>query len=344
MSGYRIDTNSSSTAGEALLLRTLPLVTTPSRQPLFGGSINFKLVRNPVVDALIVSAIDGPASVYRNETPTAHECVVSWCVKTIKSSYYWANYEEEVIQTLINDTTGPYPWESQKNERGTIDIRYTQNITVDVPSIGSNVSDYGLSNSTAFTTIAVFDEFFPSFLTVANASAEAFLRFRLRQKAVAASRTLDYNAWAPPNNISLHMDRLATALTNVIRSSSSKSLVVGSVSSMETYVAVRWVWLSLPLAVLFLCLIFLVATINKSSRESEKVGVWKTSALATLLYGLPDDMQSKITASTSSGTPRAKAKELKIKMLPKMGWRISDNLLPHMTPKPKQNSPPPDWI
>ena len=342
MSGYRIDTNSSSTVGEALLLRTLPLITTPQRQPLFGGSINFKFVRNPIVDALIVSAIDGPASVYRNETPTAHECVVSWCVQTIKSSYYWANYEEKVVQTFINKTTGPYPWGFQKNEKGTIDVSYTQNITVNAPSVSSNISDYGLSNSTAFTTIAVFDEFFPSFLTVANASANAFLRFRLRQKAAAMSRTLDYNAWAPPSNISLHMERLATALTNVIRSSSSKSLVVGSVSSMETYVAVRWAWLSFPLAVLFLCFIFLVATINKSSREREKVGIWKTSALATLLYGLPDDMTNKITESISSGTPRTKAKELKIKMLPKMGWRTSSSLFSPTTLKSRPSSPPPN--
>jgi hypothetical protein len=118
----------------------------------------------------------------------------------------------------------------------------------------------------------------------------------------------------------------------------------GTASSMENYVSVRWWWLSLPLGVLFLCLVFLVATVMKSSKEKEHVGVWKTSGLATLLYGPPDEMQRKITSSTSIETPKAKTKELMIKLMHEKGWRISGNRLSSMTPQSKQYQLPPGWI
>jgi hypothetical protein len=62
LSGYRIENTSNSTYGETLLMRTLPLVKNPSRQTLYGGSINCKNLSNPILDAIIVSAADGSAS------------------------------------------------------------------------------------------------------------------------------------------------------------------------------------------------------------------------------------------------------------------------------------------
>ena len=133
-------------------------------------------------------------------------------------------------------------------------------------------------------------------------------------------------------------------MTNVVRSSSSNVLAQGDAFSRENYVKVRWEWLTLPLGLLFISLIFLGATVAKSAVERDRVGVWKTSAYATLLYGLPDEMQQKITRSSSTGTPRAKAKELKVRLQGNHGWRVSGNLFSPFTPKPKPNLPPPGWI
>lgn len=81
MSGYRTDAQgNSSTEGEALLLRNLPL-TSPitsvypfSSDPVFGGSVNFKDIYFPLLDAFIVSAADGTAaSVYKKKRPVAQE-------------------------------------------------------------------------------------------------------------------------------------------------------------------------------------------------------------------------------------------------------------------------------
>ncbi|KAF2261019.1 hypothetical protein CC78DRAFT_608859 [Lojkania enalia] len=348
MSGYKLNPVNFS-AEDVLLMRTQPLVTYPERKPIFGGSINFRHLRNPIVDFLIVGASNGAEGVYRNETPTAHECVLSWCVKTIKSSYYWSNYSEEVISTFLNKTMGPYPWLTSyiesPNINGTRTV-YLQNITLDDPFDGNETMRYGVGNTTALETIVVFDDILPAYAAARNASSIPMLVSQINPNANYAplTRNFGYNPWIAPNNVTRHVENLATALTNVIRSSSSNQTVTGNAYDRETYVSVRWAWLSLPLTLLFMSFIFLIATVMKSSREKGEVGIWKTSAVATLLYGLPDDVQRKINASTFMGTPRTKAKFLRVKLLPKKGWRTSGNMISPLTPEFRQYKPAPGWI
>jgi hypothetical protein len=57
--------------------------------------------------------------------------------------------------------------------------------------------------------------------------------------------------------------------------------------------------------------------------EQDHIGVYKTSAIATLLYGLPDAMQKRMTLSNAEGTLRANAKETRVKWVPMAGWRFS---------------------
>lgn len=49
---------------------------------------------------------------------------------------------------------------------------------------------------------------------------------------------------------------------------------------METYVQAAYVWLTLPIGVVFLTLIFLLATMAKSHKA--KIEIWKSSSLAAL--------------------------------------------------------------
>jgi len=355
MSGYRINVDDDEPTGnETLLVRTLPLTGFLTKDQLFGtGSINFKHLRNPILDALIVSAAGGPESVYQHEPPIIHECVLSWCVQTIRSHYDSGKYTEEIISTFENTTAGPFPWESfeiPEEEGGGFDIFYMQNVTLEPSGSSVNRSDiivqnasYGVSNVTAPQVMSIFDDFFPSYFTAANASAAPLLRYKNYPDG-ARIRGLPFNPWQTPNNITRHMERLATAMTNVMRSSSSRELARGDAFSRESYVKVRWEWLTLPLGLLFISLIFLGATVAKSAMERDRVGVWKTSAYATLLYGLPDEMQQKITRSSSTGTPRSKAKELKVKLQGTQGWRVSGNLFSPFVTKPRPNQPPPGWI
>lgn len=113
MSGYRIESDETGLMkpGETLLMRTMPLTTVFELAPLYGnGSINYKHLRNTISDVLIVSAINGSEEeVYAHSLPVAQECVLFWCVRTIRSTYDWERYEEELLETFTNNTAGPFP-------------------------------------------------------------------------------------------------------------------------------------------------------------------------------------------------------------------------------------------
>ncbi|KAH8636565.1 hypothetical protein IG631_08400 [Alternaria alternata] len=349
LSGYVADGgDSSSSSGETLLVRTIPLSDMDTKEPLYGvGSVNYKDRINPLLDALIATAVDGPDSVYAKKPPLVHECVLSWCVQSLKSSYDWGKYSENVTSTLFNVTSEPRAWPWTVTED---DFYYNQNITLTPPTSGINRPNgtifnetYTVDNTTMFNAMIIFDDFFPSYYTTKDTSADAILRFKNYPDG-PSTRTLVFNPWEAPNNLTSHMERLALALTNNIRSSKDKEMLLGEAYNKENFVSVRWEWLTLPIGLLCISFIFLAATVAKSAVERDRVGVWKTSAYATLLYGLPDEMQASITRSGSTGTPRARAKELKVKLQPNKGWRISGNLFSPFVSKPRLNQPPPGWI
>jgi hypothetical protein len=190
----------------------------------------------------------------------------------------------------------------------------------------------------------IFDDYFPSYYTAMTPKEKPMLRYKNFQGGPSL-REVVFNPLLAPNNVSRHMERLASAMTSVMRSSDESNVMLeGEAYNKESFVSVRWEWLTLPLGLLCISFIFLAATIAKSAVEIDRLGIYKSSAYATLLYGLSDDLQHKITRSASTGTPRAKAKELKVKLQPNQGWRVSGNLFSPFTPKPRVNQPPPGWI
>ncbi|KAE8840215.1 hypothetical protein HRS9122_06820 [Pyrenophora teres f. teres] len=346
MSGYMLDQDGNKT-GEALLSRTVPLVTNYMRDPLWGdGSINFKHIRNPVVDALISSAPNSTDDVYADKMPALHECVVSWCVKTIESSYYLGTYDEVVTNVFLNETQGPYPWKTVDiPEEGYTYTDYIENVTIAAPPTGQSFPEqgWGLSNDTMLFTVLIFDRIFPAFTTSTNESDVPVLRWRTGSATLVRTVYPEFNPWLSPNNITWHMERMTTSITNAMRSSDSGELVYGHSFENEVYVEVTWGWLSLPLCLLLVSFVFLVSTVIKSATEKGQVSIRKNSAIATLLYGLPDHYQKQLTKSNSKGTPRTKAKDLRVRLSATRGWRSSGNVFTPLTPK-APNLPPPGWI
>ncbi|KAF5853282.1 hypothetical protein GGP41_001799 [Bipolaris sorokiniana] len=345
MSGYMVD-DSGNPVGEALLMRTLPLVTNPAREGLWGGSINFKNIRNPLEDVLI-SSVGNLSQVYRNDTPIMHECVVSWCVKTIESSYLSGIYYENVTATFYNETNEGSPWitEFDPTDGGTW-FEYIENVTISAPSTSQDVSQYGwgINNITMLFTIMVFDRIFPAFTTAVDDTSVPLLRWRTGSPTDVRTRVPDFNPWLSPNNVTHHLESMVTSITNAIRSSSSKEMIHGEAFETDVYVSVRWAWLSLPLGLLLVSFIFLLSTVVKSAAETDQVGIRKNSAIATLLYGLPDHYQKRLAKPDPKMTPRAKAKDLKVKLSPTTGWRVSGNVFTPVTPTIPRNLPPPGWI
>ncbi|CAN9085497.1 unnamed protein product [Alternaria alternata] len=335
MSGFRTGTAAanSSTKDEALLLRTIALsaamtsVNPLSATPFFGGSIHFKDVYLPFLDAIIVSAADGTASsVYDRQRPIAQECMLSWCVKTLKSTYASGDYEETVTKTFLNTTARqrPYPWTG----RSVVSLgeeafwsEFQGNLSIHPPGADPRVDDYDMSNETFARTQALFDEIFPSTITVANTVSPPWWRIRIYAWGRNQLHPFTSCPWLAPNNVTQYVERLATAMTNVVRTHNSHDFVRGRAYSQTTFIAVYWEWLTFPLALLLFSLIFLVATIMKTSRTSDGgVGVWKTSALPTLIYSLPKGTQEAIASQSRwKNGLEIESRKVKIRLLPKHG-------------------------
>jgi hypothetical protein len=346
MSGYVLGPDTS----EALIMRTLPLTNLLTKEPLFGnGSINFKHIRNTIVDVLIVAAASGTAdSVFQKIPPRAQECVLSWCVKTIRSSYDYGVYGEEIIENHLNTTGGPFPWVGYPFEDeygGGTDIFYLQNISISgVTSDGRQFKDYGVSNGTTLSVLQGFTDIFPAFTTVIGTSSTPVIRYKVWRTGLAYNRMVEFNPWLAPNNVSAHMERLATAMTNVIRSAASRTVVNGNSYSRETYISVHWQWLAFPFLLLFMSLVFLVLTMLKTSNDGG-IGVWKMSAMPTLISSLPQDVQKDLSCTEQSGNASRKGvRKVRIKLLPDQGWRVSRRFRTLPITRGRDQTGPPGWI
>jgi hypothetical protein len=293
MAGYA--TNSSANgvaAGEALVLRQLDLRDPRTEETYWDRSINFKHVPSPIIDFITVALPDA-SNAWLNQTPIAEECVLRWCTKKIQASYHKGNYTENILSTFTNNTMIPYPLLYNASASG---YEYNANITITPP--GQNQS-FTVDNITMLQTIFTYDLIIPLFVTQENYSVPSMVRWRNDDNSSTEARISPYgeNGWAAPNNVSLHVMDLATAMTNVIRQyHGSSELVLGS-GSLEVYILISWGWFLLPVSLLLLTLFFLVMTITQS-RNRKDVGIWKTSSLAALATGLDDTTRKNIESQT----------------------------------------------
>lgn len=307
--------------GDALSLRLLPLSDTTTRQPLYGsGSINFKDVRNPIADFIAVGTNGGTSAVYQNATPEANECILHWCTKTFTPTYQWGQLNENPTNIFYDSGPPTNPWFPHKNAEGTMvnDYLATFNLTPPVQHPSDANITYGLANVTALEVLLLFDVILPSYITSNVTSTPLFRTFNaVYMGGPPRSRIAGNVGWAPPNNITTYVQRLADAMTHSVRANSNETVTAWGQALMgETYVHVRWEWIILPVLILFISLIFIVATVLKSSSEMKEVGIWKTSALAALMNGLDEPVQRRVGALTKMSDVRTAAERLKVRIVP----------------------------
>jgi hypothetical protein len=87
----------------------------------------------------------------------------------------------------------------------------------------------------------------------------------------------------------------------------------GETWEQETRVHIRWAWIILPTCLLIFSFSFLVITIIKSEKN-DKIGIWKSSALAVLVNGLGEDVQDYIGRLSNLGHARGKARQLHVQL------------------------------
>ncbi|KAF2621565.1 hypothetical protein BU25DRAFT_452580 [Macroventuria anomochaeta] len=186
--------------------------------------------QNPIADFIIASAADGTTvSVYRNETPIVYECVLSWCVKTVQSSYEEGIYKEDITGIQMNTTAGPLPW-------------FTRDITTPYQNGTEMIYNDDISIITKAARLLACQTVFPSFLATKDNSTDLILRYKIWLDSPAYNRKLDINPWLAPN-ISAYLSRMATAITNQIRTvGSGNENVRRTAYSQEVFIRVQWAW------------------------------------------------------------------------------------------------------
>lgn len=206
-----------------------------------------------------------------NETPVAAGCRLDYCVKTISASYDNGALTEHVTTStnlLWDDSINYDGWALERSDRR-FHVTYNPDlrdylgasllgrayVKPEEPGITWGFVNMPLQNSV------------------------------LSDDAVVASLQGVYRSFSQlPNNISVLTDRIATAMSNNIRTHKGNGTlqVVGTAWGTETHVRVRWLWLLYPIILHALSLIFLTWTMFRQSRS--KIPVWKSSSLAALFH------------------------------------------------------------
>jgi hypothetical protein len=322
MSGYVLDPTTGEPS-EALTMRWFPLIDASTKEPLYDGSVHFKDIINPIADFLVVGNADGAKAVYQNVTPAAQECYLTWCTQTLKSSLLWGQLSENVTYQFLNSTKIPYQYIFHTDpDTGIAEYDYFHNTTLVPPhqhlAPGQQDVTFGLDNVTFLSTSFMMDSVQLAFVTAADENTAP--TYKYDNVVESRIRSLLATPWLPPNNISDHIQNVATAMTRVLRNTpavnGTMDLVKGTSWESRVHVEIRWAWMTLPVALLLISLVFLLATMVKSTREEKDVGIWKTSALAILFNGLGEDVQRSVGPNCRMGQARAKARELRVKLLP----------------------------
>lgn len=320
------------TRGEALSTRIFGL-TDPnpsSRQPIFGGTIRLAETHNPIVDILIAGTPNDVTGVYANLTPTLTECALHWCVNTIQSSNFSGSYSENITESVqLESHNSSWPWDAFTDETGLPHNRYLANFRLGLQSRGPGTPKviFRVENVTMVTTIMSIEEIVPAYVTAPNELAGAVSSLRWLNSGAyyldlpqLIPMPASENPWLPPNNVSKHMERLAAAMSVVVRNTQAAGEDLQQAEALVwkqyTIVKIKWAWISLPLLVLILSLVFLARTVVISSREREEVGIWKTSVIAVLFNGLGDEVQQTVPPNCTMGEARERARELKVKLVP----------------------------
>lgn len=280
MTGYNIGDDGS--PGEALAARIIGLHDFDSNEKFWDGSLLFKDTNVPLTDFITAGIPDG-VSPYSNFTPQALECVFKWCVKTIESTFINGDLTEKVIATFQNNSQPDddyFYFDPSINS-----LRHHYHNESIIPPGGS--TEFTVHNDTSLEFALAITTIIPASLTTPNESSQYVLKYQVQTGKPTRAIFTNFTALRPPSNVAANMERLAVALTDVMRSNPNTTEPVFGTGSFEVFIHVRFGWLALPLVVVVATLGFLIGTIRKASRAN--AGIWKTSSLATLMHGLSWD-------------------------------------------------------
>lgn len=290
MSGYAMNTSSTPAEPlEFLLMRNLNLQDVNVDKTYWGGSMNYVQDGFPLVDFLQVASEDSNA-ILRGKPPVARECVLRWCTERIVASYDEGTYKEEVMFESFQAD----PAFDALEFGADMFFEYKKNISIKPPN--SNLTFY-VPDDTTLSTIFLFQDFFPSYLTAANTSAIPMLRTRNVVESPPRHWLYPTNPFASKDGAVDYIANMTKAVTNVIRAYPGTSELFRGSGSVETYIKVRWGFFALPLTLVCMTLALLVAVIL-DHRKHKECGIMKSSVLASMLNGMSDNVRNSFSSTT----------------------------------------------
>ncbi|KAE9993759.1 hypothetical protein EG327_003521 [Venturia inaequalis] len=229
MAGYNVAKDGS--PGEALAARTFALHDFDSDKRYWDGSLLFKDTKVPLMDFFTVGVPDGQ-SPYSNSTPIALECVFKWCVKTMESTFTNSNLSEKVLHTFQNDTqilTDRSEFDAGRN----VLRRIYHNESITPPGQDDT---FRVDNQTSLEYALALSSVFPASLTAANATAQHVLKYHITTDNPTQSILTNFTAMRPPSDVPANMDKLAGALTDIMRSNTKSTELVFGTGSFEVFI------------------------------------------------------------------------------------------------------------
>ncbi|KAF2088718.1 hypothetical protein K490DRAFT_55353 [Saccharata proteae CBS 121410] len=231
----------------------------------------------------------------------ANECVLYFCVNTYNASVDSGTLNETILDSWSNATS----------------MTYGSDITMTPP--GANET-YTVG---AYAWQALAQEFWNMFAGTVTGDIGEETSDNDIVRAIYDLGTGSAASGTPNNGENKTMASLAASMTKLIRTSASSSSgssvskrsslgsgggnstvnngthALGITWQSETYVHVRWPWITLPVALEILTLVFLIGTIWRSNVAG--VAVWKSSTLALLQCRLVSDVEEDSGGSPNGG-------------------------------------------
>ncbi|KAF2195305.1 hypothetical protein K469DRAFT_733964 [Zopfia rhizophila CBS 207.26] len=282
--------------GRTLSLSTFVANSQKNRSALdiYWNSTLYGNITNSIIDFYVAYTPGGPSEVQKNSTPVLLECLMSWCVKSLRSSHFGGFLREDILETSV--------------------IRTNSQL--------SNIQ--GVEGSPAFSIVTKERKTF----TIGENTTEA-LRDKLQ--STLPKLLLDVNQdsagqfpgiWnfiqRPPYDINPYLENLTTAMTNNMRSIvNGTETIVGAAWGSEKYVTIRWEWITLPAALLIGSFVFVCTTIVRSRKQN--AAAWKSSALATLLHGLTEEARGQFEPNASPSEIEALSRKLHVRLSSERG-------------------------
>ena len=233
---------------------------------------------------------------------TAYQCVLSFCLQV---------YQSEVIQGVLTETV-----EAQFAPSWVVDLfpllHGGHSLSLVLPQSADVANPSNQTFTTDSWTFTSIQEFWNSSLQMVDHNKTRTLGNMIGNSILFGAINEALNISLPYQHVPHYMANIAQGMTNSMRQSTNNINITssnngqpynqnieGTSHTSETYIQPRWLWLTYPLVMVLLAILFCSLTI----RQTARLGLpnWKSSALAAMLHGLQESGEDVLDGTRDGG-------------------------------------------